>query len=106
MVDHRSFFRIFWKNLKPLGQLTSDKQIGHHGRIALLIVVSLGLLFYLVHFHTLTETAFLSIPVLYTESDMHTFWESSQRLLEGDLLGRNAYHFYSKWMQELASQET
>jgi Dolichyl-phosphate-mannose-protein mannosyltransferase len=101
-----SFLRICRRNLETLGQFTSDKQIGNHSRMVLLIVVGLGLLFRLIHFYTLTETAFLKIQLVYIESDMYVFWEWAQRILEGDLLGRNTYHFYSKWMQELASQET
>ena len=37
---------------------------------------------------------------------MYAFWEWAQEILEGDLLGRNTYHFYYNWMGELASQET
>ena len=37
---------------------------------------------------------------------MYAFWEWAQKILEGDLLGKNTYHFYYKWMGEIASEET
>ena len=106
MVDFLTPISIYRNALETVRRLTSYRQIGHYRRIGLLIIVALGLLFRLIHFQALADTAFLKIPLIYTQSDMYAFWEWAQEILDGDLLGRNTYHFYYNWMGELASQET
>lgn len=40
------------------------------------------------------------------ESDMAAHWAWSQRILDGDLLGRDTYHPSTSWMQKIAPAET
>ena len=84
----------------------SYEKFEYHRRIALLLIFAFGLLFRVMYFQTLANTAFLKLPLIYTQSDMYTFWEWAQKILEGDLLGRDTYHYHYKWMGDLASQET
>jgi 4-amino-4-deoxy-L-arabinose transferase-like glycosyltransferase len=106
MVNNQTSRRIYRNVLEKVMRLTSYGQVGYYRRLALLTILALGLLFRLIHFQTLANTAFFKIPLIYTQSDMYAFWEWAQEILEGDLLGRNTYHFYYNWMGELASQET
>ncbi len=69
-------------------------------------ILGLGLVIRLIHFWTLSDTPFLRLPVLFKESDMHTFWQWAQTILAGDLLGRDTYHPFYKWMNEIAPLET
>jgi Dolichyl-phosphate-mannose-protein mannosyltransferase len=97
---------IHKKILQVIRRFITYGQCRTHSRVVLLGILALGLLFRLIHFQALTETAFLKIPLIYTQSDMYAFWQWAQTILGGDLLGRNTYHYYFRWMQDIASQET
>ena len=106
-VTHYMALRIIYQNaLESVMKFKIYEWIGDQRRIVLLVTVALGLSFRLIHFDTLADTAFLRLPLIYTQSDMYAFWEWSQQILKGDLLGKNTYHFYYKWMGEIASEET
>jgi hypothetical protein len=75
-------------------------------KILLLGILILGVLFRLLHFQVLTDTAFLKVPRLYAQSDMYAFWQWAQTILAGDWLGRDTYHPYFIWMEKIAPLET
>lgn len=72
----------------------------------LLLIVGLGLALRLLHGWLLSDTAYPRLPLRFTESDMHAFWQWAQRIVAGDWLGRDTYHPYFHWMQEMAPRET
>lgn len=75
-------------------------------RAALAAILALSLLLRLIHFQALTETAYLELPRVFTESDMHTFWNWAGTIVDGDWLGRDTYHPYFAWMREIAPLDT
>ncbi len=73
-------------------------------RVALLAILGVGLLVRLLHFAAIQGTAFPRIPLVFTTSDMHSFWEWARTIQAGDWLGRNTYH-PAAW-SEIAPLET
>ncbi len=65
-----------------------------------------GLLVRLVHFWSISGTAFPKIPLVFDQSDMYAFWQWAQTILSGDILGRNTYHPYFNWMKAIAPLDT
>lgn len=92
MVTYEILSVIHQKISEGGRRLIAYGQYGHYSRIVLLGILTLGLLVQLIHFQTLTETAFLKIPLVHTQSDMYAFWQWAQTILAGDSLGRNTYH--------------
>jgi tetratricopeptide (TPR) repeat protein len=74
-------------------------------RKALIAIVALAVLVRLLHFWAISGTA---LPKLHTvvESDMRAYWEWANRTLDGDLLGRDTYQAYTKYMQLVAPLDT
>src|SRR3989304_1549847 len=75
-------------------------------RRLLLWILAFGWILRLLHLWSLTDTAFPQIPLYFVQSDMYSFWKWSDSILAGDLLGRNAYHPYTDYMQRIAPVET
>ncbi len=86
--------------------MTDADQSRRRIRRALLAVLGLGLLVRLLHFWALAGVAFPRIPLIFTDSDPHAYWEWAQKILAGDWLGRDTYHPYFETMRQLAPLET
>jgi hypothetical protein len=71
----------------------------------LLGIIVLGCAIRLLHFWSISQTAFLKITFVFTNSDPYAFWHWAQKILAGDLLGRDTYHPYFDWMQKMAPLE-
>jgi 4-amino-4-deoxy-L-arabinose transferase-like glycosyltransferase len=106
MIAYVAFEGIYQRILEATRKFIAHGKSEHYRRIILLIIVTLALLFRLIYFQTLTETAFLKIPLMYIKSDMYAFLEWAKAILEGDILGIDTYHPYFEWMQAIALQET
>ena len=72
---------------------------------ALLIILLLGALARLFHFWAISGTALMKFHMV-VESDMRAYWEWAHKILAGDLLGRDTYQVYTKYMQAVAPLET
>ena len=75
-----------------------------HLLLLLILVVSLAIR--VTHFLTIIGTAIPRFPLVFDQSDMHTFWEWAQTILAGDWLGRDTYHPAFNWMKAMAPQDT
>ncbi len=84
----------------PWGLQLTERTI----RVALFAILGVGLLVRLLHFAAIRETAFPRIPLVFTTSDMHAFWEWARTIQAGDWLGRDTYH-PPAWV-EIAPLET
>ena len=73
--------------------------------IWLLRILLLGILVRLLHLLFISRTAVPQLHFYYTQSDMHAFWEWSEQILHGNLLGKNPYHPYFDWMKKIAPLE-
>ena len=75
-------------------------------RLALIWILALGCAVRLNHYWAISQTAFLKITFVSTNSDPYASWQWAQTILAGDLLGRDTYHPYFTWMEEMAPLET
>lgn len=75
-------------------------------KLALLLILGLGILVRLVHFWAIAGTAFPKIPLVFIQSDLHANLEWAQRIQAGDWLGRETYHPYFVANQGIAPLET
>lgn len=84
----------------------AEHQRDRTGLVLVLVIVAIALAVRAAHFAAIAGTAFPQFPVLFTESDMSTFWHWAKRIVDGDWLGRDTYHPYFRWMQAIADEAT
>jgi len=75
-------------------------------KIILIVILGAALALRLSHFWFISQSAFPKITFYFSESDMHATWEWARTIVGGDLLGRDTYHPYFRWMKEIAPLET
>ncbi len=90
---------------QPRETRNDPEQIPRTIALGLLIILGLGLLLRLLHFWAISGTAFPKIPLVFKGSDMFSYWEWAQRILAGDLLGRDTYHPGTDWVKLTFAQE-
>ncbi|MCI0410548.1 MAG: glycosyltransferase family 39 protein, partial [Acidobacteria bacterium] len=59
----------------------------------------------LLHFWWISGSALLQFHSV-AETDIRVYWEWAQKILGGDLLGRDTYHYYGKHQQVVAPLDT
>jgi len=64
-------------------------------------ILVLGLLLRLMHFAFILPTPFPRWALVADQTDMHVFWQWAHRIIAGDWLGRDTYHPYFRWMQQM-----
>jgi hypothetical protein len=69
-----------------------------------ILAVALGLR--LGHLAVVARPPWLDVPAVFTDSDMHTYWQWAHTILAGDWWGRETYHPYFAWMKTLAPLQT
>ncbi|HSF32453.1 MAG TPA: glycosyltransferase family 39 protein [Candidatus Tectomicrobia bacterium] len=106
MDTERAVSTESWKIFEGVRLFLCRQLPGDYTRVLLLSILTLGLIVRLAHFQTLTETAFLKIPLVFTQSDMYAYWQWARSISAGDLFGRATYHPYFEWMQAMAPLET
>ena len=84
---------------------TNAETMGRKTTVILLVILILGALLRLLHFWWISGAALLEFHSV-TESDMRVYWEWAQKILAGDLLGRDTYHYYGKHQQLVAPIDT
>ncbi len=67
-------------------------------RLLLCAILGLSLLLRGAVYHSFLGTAMPWFPLEATQTDMHATWQWSERILAGDLLGRDTYHPGFEWM--------
>lgn len=70
-----------------------------HGT-TLLVIIALSLLLRGIAYFSFCHTAMPWFPVEATQTDMHATWEWADRILAGDILGRETYHPGFEWMDQ------
>jgi 4-amino-4-deoxy-L-arabinose transferase-like glycosyltransferase len=74
--------------------------------IALALVLGVACGVRVVNLHWMAAQPLGTFQFSWAESDMATHWAWAGRILQGDVLTRNAYHPYPPWMQQIAPLET
>ncbi|MBI4523754.1 MAG: glycosyltransferase family 39 protein [Deltaproteobacteria bacterium] len=69
-------------------------------------VLLLGLVVRLLHFWAISGTAWPMHHLTATEADDYAFFKWAKTIIAGDWLGRDTYHPYFQWMQDIAPLET
>jgi hypothetical protein len=72
----------------------------------LILILCLCALVRFVHYEAISQSAFIDFPFYAVDTDMAAYWQWSDRILEGDLLGRETYHPMFEWMVPLGDEET
>jgi len=73
---------------------------------ALLLVLAVALAIRLANLAWMSGQPIADYQTRWAESDMQANWEWSARILRGDVLGRDTFHPFPSWMQEIAPLET
>lgn len=81
-------------------------EAGRRARVLLAVILALGLLVRAAHFAAIADSVLPGIQLAIPGSDTAAHWEWSGEILAGDWLGRETFHQYTPWMQELAPIET
>jgi hypothetical protein len=79
-------------------RLTSMKL--HRNSTTLIAIIGLSLLLRGATYFCFLGTALPWFPEMATATDMHATWEWSDKILAGDILGRDTYHPEFGWMKE------
>jgi 4-amino-4-deoxy-L-arabinose transferase-like glycosyltransferase len=58
-----------------------------------------------IHFISISSTAFVHFHELFPNSDMYANWQWARSILAGDLLGRDTFHPYNSWMKPIGTLE-
>lgn len=84
----------------------SDARATRRTRQLLAGILVLGVLLRLLHLAFVLPTPFPRWPLVADQTDMYAFWQWAQRIVAGDWLGRDPYHPYFTWMQQMNRLET
>lgn len=74
-------------------------------RTVLCGIVVMAFVLRLVHLWTISQGAWIDRHLTATNADDYTFFQWAQTIVAGDWLGRDTYHPYFPWMQEIAPLE-